>query len=338
MQEAWCLEGGFGLENLKRITRDMAPLGAHDVRIRVRAASYNFRDLVVLAGKHGKAVQPPLVPLSDGVGVVDAIGEGVKDIAIGDRVCPIFFQHWLGGQPPADLYAGSLGGPIDGMLASHRTFPAQSVVKVPAHLTDAEAAALPCAGVTAWSALSRPSVLRPGETVLILGTGGVALFALQFAKTAGARVIMTTSSDEKSERLQSLGADHVINRATTPDWGAEVLALTDGIGVDRVIELGGAATLNTSVMVTRPGGSVILIGNVTGSKAELFLPLVLTRQIGLQAVTVGSKQDFTAMCRAMEMFKIHPIVDRVFDFEEADEGFAALKNGGHFGNLVIKTP
>jgi NADPH:quinone reductase-like Zn-dependent oxidoreductase len=333
--QAWRFENGFGYGNLRRVDLPDPVPGPGEVLLRMRAASLNFRDLVVLRGQHGRAVQPPLIPLSDGVGEVIALGDGVTGLAPGDRVCPAFFQNWPGGMPPADLEVGRLGGPRDGVLASHRVFPAAGVVRVPDHLSDAEAATLPCAGLTAWSALSAEPPVRPGDTVLILGTGGVALMAVLLAKAAGARVIVTTSSPERADRVAALGADLVIDRAATPDWAAALRQGTDGAGVDRVLELGGAATLGASVSCTRVGGQIILIGNVTGNRAELFLPAVLTRQLTLRAVTVGSVEGLAAMTRAIAQHRLRPVIGQVFPFDAAHDAFRALEAQGQFGNICI---
>ncbi|MCT4657404.1 MAG: NAD(P)-dependent alcohol dehydrogenase [Cohaesibacter sp.] len=335
MRDYWALDEGFGLANLVRKSAPLPQPKRGEVRLRIDAASYNYRDLVVLAGQHGRAVIPPVIPLSDGVGHIDAVGPDVTDLVPGDRVCPAFFQNWIGGEPPANIHAGSLGGALDGLLASHGVFSAQGLVKIPDWLSDAEAASLPCAGVTAYSALTHPFPMIAGEDVLILGTGGVALFGLQFAKVMGLRVFMITSSDEKAARLRELGADIILNRNRTPDWEKEILRLTGGRGVDRVLELAGAATLGKSLKSVKTGGTIMLIGNVTGSKAELFLPLILTRRLSLHAATVGSKQAFEAMIRLIGRFQIRPIVDRIFAFEEAAKGYEALEAGTHFGNLCI---
>ncbi|MCU4654891.1 NAD(P)-dependent alcohol dehydrogenase [Roseibacterium sp. SDUM158016] len=332
----WAFTGGFGYENLALHEAETPRPGPRDVLIEMRAAALNFRDLVVLNGQHGRAVQPPLIPLSDGVGIVVETGSEVRDLAPGDRVAPCFFQNWEGGGPPSDLEAARLGGPLDGVLCSHRVLPSGGVVRVPAHLSDTEAATLPCAGVTAWSALSGNVPVRPGETVLILGSGGVALMAVLLARAAGARTIVTTSSAERAERLRALGADEVIDRAATPDWASEVRALTGGAGVDRVLELGGARTLGDAIRSVRTGGQIILIGNVTGNKAEVFLPAVLTRQLTLRSVTVGSKEAFVAMNRALDQHRLHPVVGAVFGFDEAADAFRALEGQSVFGNICIR--
>jgi NADPH:quinone reductase-like Zn-dependent oxidoreductase len=301
----------------------------------MRAAALNFRDIVVLRGQHGRRVQPPLIPLSDGVGRVAELGAEVTGLSVGDRVCPAFFQNWDGGAPPDDLEAGRLGGPLDGVLATRRVFPAAGVVRVPDHLSDAEAATLPCAGLTAWSALMSAPAVRPGETVLILGSGGVALAAVQLARAAGARTIVTTSGPAKAARLRDLGAGDVIDRGATPDWGRAVREMVPG-GVDRVLELGGAATLPDAIRCCRTGGQVVLIGNVTGNRAELFLPAVLTRQLTLRAVTVGHRQGLAALCRAVARHELRPVVGEVVAFEDAPDAFRALEAGTVFGNVCIR--
>lgn len=331
----WCFDKGFGLENLVLREGSLPRPGPRDVLLQMRAASLNYRDLVVMRGQHGRAVQPPLIPLSDGVGTVIARGEQVADLAVGDRVAPGFYQHWQDGAPPADLARGRLGGPLDGVLATHRVFPADAVIPVPEHLSDAEAASLPCAGVTAWSALSEPAPLRPGETVVIQGSGGVALIALQLAKIMGARAIMTTSGPAKAKRLTALGADEVIDRSATPDWAREVRALTCGTGADRILELGGAASLKDAIKAVRTGGKVLLIGNVTGNLAEISLPEILTRRITLHSVSCGALGTFRALCRALDYHRLRPVIGREIAFEQAPTAFTALENSDVFGKICV---
>ncbi|MCV0424394.1 MAG: NAD(P)-dependent alcohol dehydrogenase [Roseibium sp.] len=333
----WSFSEGFGLENLIRISGELPTPGPRDVLLEMRAASLNYRDLVVMRGQHGKLVQPPLVPVSDGVGIVIDVGSQVSGPAIGDRASPAFYQHWQGGPPPTDLDVGRLGGPLNGVLATHCVFPASSVVAVPPHLSDEEAATLPCAGVTAWSALSEPSPVRPGETVLILGSGGVALMALSLARASGARTIVTTSSAAKSEKLLDLGADLVIDRSIDENWARTVRKATDEVGCDRVLELGGAATLSQSIKAVRTGGTIILIGNVTGNNAELYLPLVLTRRLTLHSVTCGSRAAFEALNRALEQHDIRPVISKVVPFQSAPAAFAALETHQDIGNICISS-
>lgn len=332
----WLFERQFGLDGLVQRDGEVPPLGRGEVLVALRAAALNYRDLVVMRGAHGRDVRPPLIPLSDAVGTVAAIGAGVEGFVEGDRVCPAFFQHWPGGPPPEDLARGRLGGPLDGVLATHRVFPATGLVRVPPGLSDPEAASLPCAGVTAWSALSEPAPVRPGETVLIQGTGGVALMALGLARVAGARVIATTSTPAKAERLAALGADRVIDRVATPDWARAVREATGGVGCDRVLELGGAETLHDSIKATRTGGTIVLIGNVSGNRAEVFLPLVLTRRLTLHSVSCGPRAAFEALNRALAHHTaVRPVIDSMFGFDEAPEAFRALERGGHFGKICI---
>lgn len=331
----WRFEDGFGLENL-RLSEASAPLPRRgEVRLVMRAASLNYRDLVVMRGQHGRSIQPPLVPLSDGVGIVDALGDGVTDWQLGDRLAPCFYRHWLAGDPPANLNKGRLGGPLDGVLATHMCVPAQSLVRVPDHLSDIEAASLPCAGVTAWSALTSPTPVLAGQSVLILGTGGVALIAAGLARAMGACVIMTTSRPETTPQLLASGAHHVIDRTAHPDWAREVRTIT-GQGCDRVLDLGGAETLNPAVAAVRTGGSVILIGNVTGDTAPLFLPMVLTRRITLQSVSCGSREDFLGLCAALKQHQLRPPIDRDIPFDHAPEAFVALEKQRPFGKVCIK--
>jgi NADPH:quinone reductase-like Zn-dependent oxidoreductase len=332
----WSFEDGFGLEQLTLRHGATPEPGPRDVVLEMQAASLNYRDLVVMRGQHGRRVVPPLIPLSDGVGRISGMGRDVDGFKIGDRVAPCFYQHWQGGSPPADLERGRLGGPLDGVLATHRVFPASGLVRVPDNLDDAEAATLPCAGVTAWSALNEPRPMRPGETVTILGTGGVALMALLLAKTAGCRTIVTTSSAERAARVEALGADFVIDRNATPDWSKAVREITGGTGCHRVLELGGAATMDGSVKAVCTGGSIILIGNVTGNTAELFLPLVLTRRLSLHSVSCGAREAFTALVGAIEMHDIKPVIADIFAFEDAPDAYRAFEAGAHFGNICIR--
>jgi len=333
--QVWELRDGFGLEYLKLVERpDPAP-GPGEVLLRMRAASLNFRDTLVVRGGYGPRFALPLIPVSDGVGAVIGIGEGVTGLRNGERVCPIFFPSWISGPPSQDRFRISLGGDVDGTLTQQMCLPAAHVVPVPDHLTDAEAASLPCAGVTAWSAVIGQGRVGPSDTVLIHGTGGVALFALQFAKAAGARVIITSSDDGKLERARALGADGTINYRRTPDWDKAVKGMTAGEGVDHVVELGGAGTLERSVRAARIGGTLSLIGVLAGATAEVPLPLVVMRNLRLQGVTVGSRDDFAAMVRAIAHHALRPVVDRTFPFEDAPQAFGYLEQQRHFGKVCI---
>lgn len=333
---ALVLHDAFGLDHLSLVERfQPEPLNPHEVLLRMRAASLNYRDYLMVTGGYGRQ-KLPLVPVSDGVGEVVAVGEQVTDIALGDRVTPTFFQGWVAGDLERQHTKQSLGGPLDGTLQDYMVVPADSVVAVPEHLTDEEAATLPCAALTAWSALITQGQLKPGDTVAIQGTGGVALFALQFAKLAGARVAITSKSDAKLERCRTLGADLTINYRETPQWGETVRQWAGGTGVDHVIELGGAETLKQSLRAIRPAGQVSMIGVLSGPVAKLLLPLVVMQNIRLQGVTVGSRTAHEAMARAMAAHCLRPVVDRTFALEEAREAFDYLSQGQHFGKVCIR--
>lgn len=329
------LQGPDGVDGLRLVDCPIPQPGADQVLVRLKAATLNYRDLLTIKGGYGSRQKFPLVPLSDGAGVVEQIGAGVRRFAPGDRVVGSFFENWLGGEPSEAKMRAALGGAVDGVLAEYRVFPANALVKTPPHLSDVEAAALPCAGVTAWSAVVKLGGVKPGQTVLTQGTGGVSLFALQFAKMCGARVIATSSSDTKIERLKTLGADVTLNYNSTPDWGKKARELT-GQGVDLVIEVGGVGTLNESIRATRMGGAIAFIGVLAGPPTtELRLPLMVMQQQRLQGVTVGSVEDLQAMCDAIAFNGMKPVIDRTFSFEHIKEAFAHMISGAHFGKVAI---
>ncbi|MBL8402817.1 MULTISPECIES: zinc-dependent alcohol dehydrogenase family protein [Candidatus Accumulibacter] len=331
------IQDDWGMANLKLADRPQPQPGAGQVLLRMLASSLNFRDLVVPERGYGSFTgKLPLIPLSDGVGEVVAVGPGVTRVAVGDRVCPTFFQGWIAGEPVLSRMTGSLGGPIDGTMAEFMCLSEQGVVKVPAYLSDVEAATLPCAALTAWSALATHGAVKPGEQVLIQGSGGVALFALAFARIAGARVTVISSSDEKIERLRALGADATINYRTTPEWSKPARALTDGRGFDHIVELGGEKTLPQSLRCIRPGGTLSMIGVLSGSSLATPLGLIITRQVRLQGITVGHRDGFEAMLRALEQHRMPVIVDRVFEFPALKEALAYLKSGSQFGKICIR--
>ncbi|MES1211618.1 MAG: NAD(P)-dependent alcohol dehydrogenase, partial [Acidobacteriota bacterium] len=275
------IRGAFGLPNLVLVERPDLQPGPGSVLLRMRAASLNYRDLLTVLGHYNPKQRLPLIPCSDGVGEVVEVGEGVTRVKPGDRVCPIFSQGWIAGAPSRDKARANLGGPLDGALAEQMVVSQEGLVKVPAHLTDEEAASLPCAAVTAWNALNAAGIagIKAGDTVLVQGTGGVSLFALQFAKLLGARVIATSSRDEKLERAREMGASDGVNYKDTPEWGARVKELTNGEGVDLVVEVGGAGTLEQSIRAVRFGGTITLIGNLAGLDAQLKLSLVFMQRI-----------------------------------------------------------
>jgi NADPH:quinone reductase-like Zn-dependent oxidoreductase len=326
---------GFGLENLKIVDRANRPLGPKEVRIQLEAASLNYRDYLLALGTYDPKQRLPLVPLSDGAGVVVDLGEEAKRFKVGDRVCPIFRQGWISGEYRAESRATSLGSPLDGVMSDYMALEESGLVAIPSYMSFLEAATLPCAAVTAWNALRVEDDIGPGQSVLIQGTGGVSLFALQFAKMAGAKVILTSSSDEKLERGKALGADVLINYRKHPKWDQVVREATDGVGVDHVVEVGGAETLEMSVRSARLNGHISIIGNITGSIAKLSLPLMLMRHLRFQGITAGNRDSFEAMLKAMELFKTKPVVDRVFDFHELKQALEYMASGSQFGKICI---
>jgi NADPH:quinone reductase-like Zn-dependent oxidoreductase len=332
--KAWRFTEAFSPENLHLIDVPEPTPGVGEAVVRVHACSLNYRDLVVAKGGYGRAVKPPLVPLSDGAGEVIAVGPGVTRVKVGDRVCAAFMQRWIDGGPDDDKFASALGGAIDGMLAERVCLNAEGLVRIPAHLSLKEAATLPCAAVTAWNALFVSGAVKPGDSVLTLGTGGVSIFALQFARMAGARVICTSSSDQKLERLKEMGANATINYKTNPNWDKSALELTGGVGVDHVIEVGGAGTLPLSIKSVRRGGHIALIGVLTGT-GEMDPRPVLVKSIKLQGIYVGSRVMFEAMNRAIGTSGLKPMVDRVFGFEEFPEAMAYMSSGAHFGKVCV---
>jgi len=324
-----------GIDGLRIVERESPKPGPGQALVRIRAASLNYRDLLLASGTVPLR-RLPLVPLSDGAGEVVEVGEGVTRVKPGDRVAALFFQGWLGGPMRREVHNTALGGALDGMLSEEVVLNADGLVQVPGHLSFEEASTLPCAGVTAWNALNAQEPLRAGQTVLALGTGGVSVFALQFAKAQGARVIITSSSDEKLARARELGADDTVNYATTPEWDKAVLDLTGGSGVDRVIEVGGSGTLPRSLRSATYGGRVVVIGGVTGRGVSEVGPAdIFGKSLTLQGIYVGSRDDFEAMNRAVAQVRLRPVIDRVFPFEEAREAYGYQKSGAHFGKVVI---
>jgi NADPH:quinone reductase-like Zn-dependent oxidoreductase len=324
-----------GFDDLTLTQADVPKPGRGQVLVRMHAASLNFRDLSVATGKYIMSRLPPdLVPLSDGAGEVVETGPEVSRVKPGDRVAGIFMQGWLGGEHEPWHGATALGGAIDGVLAEYVVFDQQGLVHIPAHLSYRQAAALPCAAVTAWHGLTGLKPVGPGQTVLVLGTGGVSMFGLQFARAAGARVIVTSSSDDKLERAKALGASEGINYKATEDWHKAVRALTDGRGVDHVLEVGGPGTLQRSIGAARMGGVVSLIG--VRSRGQIDPLAILGGGVIVHGVFVGSRQMFEAMNRAIEFHHIEPVIDRVYGFDEVKEAYRALKSAAHMGKIVIE--
>lgn len=329
VEEAW------SDENLRLGERPEPVAGVGEVRIRMLASALNYRDLLVPRRGYGSRMQTlPLIMLSDGVGRIDQVGDGVDGYEVGDRVCPLFFSSWPAGEPNAEHLAHSLGCEIDGTMAEYMVLPASKVAKVPAHLDDTEAATLPTAAVTAWRAIVTEGRVKAGDAVLVQGTGGVSLFALQFAHMLGARVICTSSSDAKLARARKLGADETINYVTTPEWGRIARDIANG-GVDHVVEVGGQGTLAQSLRAVRPGGTISMIGVLAGSVMDAPLGMVVTRHVRLQGITVGSGEDFAAMTKAIAHSAMRPVVDRVFGFGQLREAMEYLASGRHFGKICI---
>ncbi len=330
------IEGGFGIDHLRVVERPDPRPAADQVLVRIAAVSLNYRDLLMVRGHYDPRQPLPLVPCSDAAGVVVEVGDQVRQLRVGDRVMPIFAQDWWDGDPVRAALRSTLGGPRDGVLAELVALPEAGLVPIPAHLDDREAATLPCAALTAWSALVTHGAIAPGASVLTLGTGGVSLFALQLAKLLGARVAITSSSEAKLARAQELGADHGIHYPSDPTWGRSARRWAGGEGVDQVIELGGAGTLPQSLEAVRPGGRLSLIGVLAGAGAKLSLLPILMRNITVQGIFVGHRMGFEALNRAAAEHRLRPVIDRVFPFEEAGAALEHLAGGAHFGKIVIE--
>jgi NADPH:quinone reductase-like Zn-dependent oxidoreductase len=332
----WVLEGGLGVDHLKAEAMPEPEPGPGEVRLRVRASSLNYRDLMMIRGQYHPKMPPRLVPGSDAEGVVDAVGPGVYDWREGARACVAFHPAWVDGAIPHGLHFRTWGGPLDGSLRGSMIVPESALVRPPSHYDAVEAATLPCAAVTAWRALRVDAGVGPGQVVLTQGTGGVSLFAIQLARLAGARVIVLTSSEAKAERARALGADHVISYVERPSWGRDVLEWTEGRGVDAVVELGGASTLEQTLRCVKPGGFVSLIGVLGGGQVPLTLARVFMHGVTVKGVLVGSRRDFEDLVRALEAAPhIRPVVDSTFAFDAVPEAFRRLESGGHVGKIGI---
>ena len=327
-----------GLTALQLKETEVPQPGTGQVVVRIRACSLNHRDLNIIGGNYSSvALKPGAIPLSDGAGEISAVGPQVTRWKVGERVTPIFVQRWLGGNLLPEYMPSALGGPSDGVLAEHIVVNEEGLVRVPSHLSFEQAATLPCAAVTAWNAALVKGVLQPGHTVVTLGSGGVSLFTLQFALLTGARVIATTGSEEKIERLRALGAAAVVNYRAQPDWDAHVRELTGGRGADLVVDVGGPGTLAKSIASIRYGGHVSVVGNLAG-KATIDPGTLFAKRASLCGIQVGSRDMFEAMNRAIEVAKLEPVIDRVFDFTDARAAYEHLASGKHFGKVVIRVP
>ena len=325
-----------GLDNLRIEDLPVPEPGPGEVLVRLRAAALNYRDTLTVVGGYGsRQKQKRLIPLGDGAGEIAGLGDGVKAWQKGDRVMGCLMPDWQGGEMSEEKGAASLGGSVDGCAVEYRVFPATGLVRAPEHLSDIEAATLPCAALTAWSALVSQGGIRPGDTVLTQGTGGVSLFALQFARLAGARVLATSSTPERLERLRALGASDVVNYREVAEWGRWARALTGGRGVDHVVEVGGAGTLAQSVRAVRVGGTISLIGVLGGAKPDFNLAHIVMQNIRLQGVTVGSRDQLEHMATAIAAHKLRPVIDRVFPLAEIRAAIEHLGAGRHIGKVCI---
>jgi NADPH:quinone reductase-like Zn-dependent oxidoreductase len=327
----------FGLDGLHLEPGDLPTLDPAGVHVRFYAASLNYRDLMVALGHYNPKMQLPRILGSDAAGEVLAVGSAVTRFKPGDRVASLFFQDWLDGEIQPLTGKSALGGVIDGVFATERILPETGLIPIPAHLSFEEAATLPCAALTAWNALVEQGHLRAGQTVLVQGTGGVSLFALQIAKMHGATVIVTSSSDEKLDRARRLGATHTINYKSTPDWDKAVKHLTNSIGVEHVVEVGGQGTIAKSLSAVRPSGHVHIIGVLSGPDPGPGIDVrsILTKSIHLNGIYVGSRAMFERLNAAIAANNLHPVIDRVFPFAEARAALEHMQHGSHFGKIVL---
>jgi NADPH:quinone reductase-like Zn-dependent oxidoreductase len=325
----------FGIDSLAIVEKNLAAPAASQVLVEVKAVSLNYRDLMVVQGRYNPRMALPRVPCSDGAGEVVAVGPGVTQWKVGDRVCGIFFPNWLDGAPSAAKTKSALGGDVDGMLSTEVMLPEQGLVEIPEHLSFAEAATLPCAAVTAWNALFTTANTQPGDTVLIQGTGGVSIFALQFAKLAGARVLGISSSDEKLSKAKEMGLDAGLNYRANHDWEKWVNEETGGEGVDLVVEVGGAGTMTRATKATKVGGTIAQIGVLTGQNDGVDIRPVLSKQIKIHGVYVGSRAHFMAMNKAISLAGLKPSIGQTFEFKDAQAALRTMEGARHFGKIVI---
>ncbi|GIU82210.1 MAG: NAD(P)-dependent alcohol dehydrogenase [Acidobacteria bacterium] len=325
----------FGIDNLALVDREIPKPSANEVLVKFHAVSLNYRDLLMVTGRYNPNLKVPIVPCSDGAGEVVEVGKDVKRWKVGDRVMPIFMQGWIDGSIEYKKARTALGGDLDGCLREFGVFHEEGLVGIPENFSYEEAATLPCAALTAYNALFVSGSVKSGETVLTQGTGGVSIFALQFAKAVGAKVFITSSSNEKLQRAKNLGADELINYKETPDWDQAVLELTEKRGVDHIIELGGAGTLQKSLKAVKMGGYIAVIGVLAG-KGEFDPILILMKAIRVQGIFVGSREMFEQMNEFIEKHNIKPIIDRTFEFENTIEAFKFMESGSHFGKVVIR--
>lgn len=325
-----------GPENLAVVERTVPEPGPGELLVRMKANSVNYRDLQIILNPTSRGINEPRIPNSDGAGIVEAVGVGVDKFSVGDRVVGCFFQRWVDGPIPLQAMPSALGGPIDGLLAEYALLREDGALPVPDHLSFEEAATLPCAALTAWNCLIEKGGAKAGDTVLLLGTGGVSIFALQFANMCGMRAIVTSSSDDKLARVRAMGAAETINYRTTPDWELAVQDLTGGIGADVVVEVGGAGTLQKSVEAVRVGGRISLVGVLSGGTIDPTA--IMRKSVRLEGIYVGPKAMFAKMNKAISQNGLTPVIDKVFSFDQAPEAYQHMKAAGHFGKIAISIP
>jgi len=333
--KAWEIVSANGVDGLALNERPSPVAGPGEVIVRVRASSVNYRDLATIEDPEPRGIKYPTIPNSDGAGEIIAVGSGVSRFSAGDRVMGCFFQNWPSGGISASAMGSAMGGAIDGVLAEEVVLKEDAIVRIPDHLSYEEAATLPCAAVTAWNALFGQGSVMAGETVLLLGTGGVSVFAQQFATMAGAKTIVTSSSNDKLQRVASMGAWQIINYRQNPDWEKTVLEMTDGHGVDRVVEVGGPGTLQKSISAARVGGSISLIGILTGAGGQIVPTDIMRKSLNIRGIYVGSREMFEDMARAIDTHKLKPVIDMVVSFEDAPDAYRHMRAAGHFGKIVI---
>lgn len=332
--KAYEVQNAWGIDSIVEVEREKPKAGPGQVVVAIKAASLNYRDLLTVEGKGGAKL--PLIPFSDGAGDIVETGEGVTRVKTGERVCPIFFPGWIDGGPSAYGRMKALGGSAPGTLQEFMLLDAEAVTPIPSHFSYLEASTLPCAAITAWRALVDEAKIKQGDWVLVQGTGGVSIFALQFAKMLGAKVIVTSSSDEKLARAKALGADALINYKTNPEWAKAALEVTGGEGVDIVVEVGGAGTLNQSLTCARVGGAVVVIGLLTGVKQEILVPVIFGKNLRVIGISVGSRAQFEAMNKAIAEHKMKPVIDKVLPVSQVREALKTMQAASHFGKICVE--
>jgi NADPH:quinone reductase-like Zn-dependent oxidoreductase len=325
----------FGIDSLALVERPVPEPGPYQVLVKMHAWSLNYRDLMTVNGSYNPRLKLPQIPLSDGAGEVAAVGSEVRSVKPGDRVANTFFEHWVSGEATDEKARSALGAGRDGVLSEYVVLHEEGVIPFPDHLTFAEAATLPCAALTAWNALVTEGKIKAGDIVLALGTGGVSIFALQFATLNGAQVVITSSSNEKLAKAKQLGAGQTVNYREIADWGKHIRQLTGGRGVDLVVEVGGAGTFNQSLTALKRGGTMCLIGVLTQGTGANIVP-ILMNGIRVQGIFVGSREAFQSMNSAIALHHLHPVIDRTFGFAEAREAFRFMESGKHFGKICIE--